>query len=93
MLSRVLWSGAFATSAFFAFASEAFAATDKVKVGFGTFFVALGVMGICFIAFLVKYYFGLAGVAPPPDTDPAHAYPSLPPNGGGHGDAHGASHH
>jgi hypothetical protein len=91
MLSRTLWSAAFALSAFFAFAGEAFAATDKVRVGVGTFVVALVAMGVLFVIFLVKWYFGLAGVIPPPIEDDGHSnYPSLPPDGaaGEHAPAH-----
>jgi hypothetical protein len=92
MLNRVLWSTAFASTAFLAFAGEAFAATDKVKVGVGTFLVALVAMSVLFLVFLIKYYFGLAGVIPAPVEDDGHSsYPSLP------ADAHGAeaatSHH
>ncbi len=86
MLNRLLWASAFASTAFLAFAGEAFAATDKVKVGVGTFLVALGLMVFLFIVFLVKYYFGLAGVVPPP-MDDGHSYPSLPPDGSDHGAA------
>ena len=90
MLNRVLWSAAFASTAFLAFASEAFAATDKVKVGVGTFLVAAIAMGVLFVVFLIKYYFGLAGVIPAP-VDDGHSYPSLPADG--HGDAAAPSHH
>jgi hypothetical protein len=84
MLNRVLWALAFASTAFLTFAGEAFAATDKVKVGVGTFLVAGGFMTFLFIVFLIKYYFGLAGVIPPPAENDGHSYPSLPPDGNGH---------
>jgi hypothetical protein len=69
MLSRLLFANGFALSALFAFVGVANAASERTKVGVGTFLLALGVMGFLFIVFLVKYYFGLAGVIPPPVED------------------------
>jgi len=76
MSSRFLFATAFALSTLFAFVLPANAASDRTSVGVGTFILALGVMSILFVVFLVKWYFGLANVTPPPVEDDHSAHQS-----------------
>jgi hypothetical protein len=75
MLSRIVFATGFAILSLLAFAWPANAATDSVKVGVGTLAVVLVTLGVWFVAFLVKWYFGLAVVTPPPleDDHSSHA--------------------